>query len=84
MKLPRMLDQAVRSGLVHEVEGPTVRDALDDLFGREPGLRGHLIDEGGSLRRHVSVFVDGSQAGLDSRVGDGASIRVLHAVSGGS
>lgn len=78
-----MLIHAVKTGLILEVTGSTVRDALDDLFSSEPGLRHHLVDEGGSIRPHVSVFVDGSQASLDTPVPETADIRVLHAVSGG-
>lgn len=78
-----MLTPAVNAGLIQQVRGATVRDALDSLFQGEPGLRPHLLDEMGAIRPHVSIFVDGSQATLETRVGEGASIRVLHAVSGG-
>lgn len=78
-----MLDHSVREGLTHQVEGHTVAETLGELLKAEPGLRGHLLDEGGALRPHVSVFVDGARAELESPVGDGASIRILHAVSGG-
>ncbi len=78
-----MLTDAVKTGLTHQVGGSTIREVLDHLFEEEPGLRSHLVDEKGAIRAHVSVFVDGSQASLDSRVGHDASIRVLHAVSGG-
>lgn len=78
-----MLTDAVKTGLIHEVPANTVGEALDDLFQREPGLRSHLVDETGIIRPHVSIFVDGSQASLDTPVTEASSIRVLHAVSGG-
>lgn len=84
LKLPRMLDEAVSGGPNLQVEGSNVREALSDLFEKEPGLRSHLVDENGEIRPHVSLFVDGVQAGLDTEVSHQASIRVLHAVSGGS
>lgn len=83
IKLPRMLEGSVRSGLSHGVVGTTVQEALDHLFQSEPGLRGHLLDERGAIRPHVSIFVDGDQANLETPVGETAEIRVLHAVSGG-
>lgn len=83
IKLPRMLWETVNTDPVHEVSGETVAEALDDLFARVPGLRGHILEGTGVVRPHVSIFVDGLQADLDTRVGDGSDLRVLHAVSGG-
>jgi hypothetical protein len=84
LRLPRMLGHAVSAGLEFEVEGSTVREALADLFEKEPGLRSHLVDEQGEIRPHVSVFVDGMQGSLETTVTHRASVRILHAVSGGS
>jgi hypothetical protein len=78
-----MLSQAVNTALRHYVEGATVEEALDCLFRAAPGLENHIVDETGGIRPHVSVFVDGNQAGLSTPVGRDADIRVLHAVSGG-
>ncbi len=84
LRLPRMLTHSVKNGLEHEVGGETVREVLNSLFEREPGLRTHLVDEKGEIRPHVSVFVDGLQARLGTSVPERADIRVLHAVSGGA
>lgn len=78
-----MLSETVNTEQVHRVEGASVAEALDDLFTQVPGLRNHVVDESGHVRPHVSVFVDGAQATLDSVIGDESEIRVLHAVSGG-
>ncbi len=84
MRLPRMLSETVGTEPAHDVTGDTVRAALASLFEQVPGLRNHIVDESGSVRPHVSVFVDGYQADLDTGVAEGSEIRVLHAVSGGS
>lgn len=78
-----MLWETVNTEPVHEVGGATVAAALDELFAQVPGLRGHIVEESGAVRPHVSVFVDGLQADLDTQVGDGSELRILHAVSGG-
>lgn len=83
IKLPRMLAETVKTGNVHTVKGSTLAGALEDLFSQVPGLRNHIVDETGAIRPHVSLFVDGKQAGLQTFVDDDADIRVLHAVSGG-
>ncbi|HET7847169.1 MAG TPA: MoaD/ThiS family protein [Acidimicrobiia bacterium] len=83
VRLPRILDQAVKEGLRHEVTGQDVHEVLQGLFDREPGVRNHLIDEDGRIRTHVLVFVDGERAELSTPVSDGAEVQVLQAVSGG-
>lgn len=84
VRLPRILSDAVNSDTRLEADGSNVSAAFADLFRRQPGLRTHLLDETGMIRPHVSVFVNGSQADLDTEVRDGSEIRVLHAVSGGA
>jgi hypothetical protein len=66
-----------------EVAGATVREALDAVFARNPLLGGYLLDDQRRLRRHVTVFVDGTRAGLDDAVAADAEIYVLQALSGG-
>ncbi len=83
VRLPRVLTQAVKTGLRHEVAGEDVAHVLRSLFQVEPGLRNHLIDETGHIRTHVLVFVNGERADLTTEVPDGAAVQVLQAVSGG-
>ena len=83
VRLPRLLTQSVKTGLVHHVDGSTLQEALEELFRVEPGVKSHLLDEQGRIRPHVSVFVDGMQASLATPVSSTSEIRVLQAVSGG-
>jgi len=83
VRLPRLLESSVRDGLVSEVQGNSLGEALMHLFEREPALKPHLMAEDGAIRRHVLIFVDGRRADLDSVITDGTEIRVLQAVSGG-
>lgn len=83
LRLPRMLAEAANAGTSHEVAGSSVEEALMSLFEAEPGLRGHILDESGAIRPHVSVFAGGVQATLGSPLAEGAEIRILQAVSGG-
>ncbi len=83
LKIPRMLADAVKTDLVHSVEGKTLGEVMGSLLTQTPGLRHHIIDESGAIRPHVSVFVDGTRADLNTNVDEGAEIRILHAVSGG-
>ena len=66
-----------------EVEATTVREAIDQLDARTPGLRNRLVDSGPVLREHINVFVDGVQASLDTQLRPDSTIHVIPAVSGG-
>lgn len=65
----------------------TVGDALGALGGRYPGVVDRVVDESGAVRRHVNVFVDGEDIrfleGLATAVGEGSTIVIFPAVSGG-
>jgi molybdopterin synthase sulfur carrier subunit len=69
------------------VEGQTVRQALDEVFRRNPRARGYVLDEQGAVRSHMVVFVDGRQVRdrqhLSDRVDRDAEIYVAQALSGG-
>jgi hypothetical protein len=69
-----------------EVDGATVRAALDAYFAGHEGVRGYVLDEQGVLRKHVTVFVDGEQVrdrSLDQSIAAGAEVYVMQALSGG-
>lgn len=70
-----------------DVEGATVREVLDGLERRHPGLRSYLLDDTGRVRRHVNIFVGdepiGDRATQSDRVGPDTPVFVLQALSGG-
>jgi len=67
----------------HELAGDTVDEILAALDGAAPGMRDRLVEEGPRLRRHINVFVDGQPADLQTPVGEGSTVHVIPAVSGG-
>ncbi|MBK5227937.1 MAG: MoaD/ThiS family protein [Actinobacteria bacterium] len=67
-----------------EVAGEDVRVVVRELEERYPGTAGWILDETGDLRPHVSVFVGGEKARVDSKIGPDDEIYILHAISGGS
>jgi len=82
--LPRSLVSLIPGTLCRcEVEAATVGQAIERLDERTPGIRNRLIDSGPSLREHINVFVDGTQAGLDTPLRAESVIHVIPAVSGG-
>ncbi len=86
--LTRALAAQVDHQLEHEVEGASVREALDSLFAMHPQLRRYLLTDGGTVRQHVNVFLNETliedRRGLSDAVSPGDTIHVIQAVSGGS
>jgi molybdopterin synthase sulfur carrier subunit len=67
-------------------EGDTVRDLLEDLMGRFPGLRRQLVEDG-DIAPFVNVYVEGEDVrtldGLETEVTDGSTVILLPAMAGG-
>jgi molybdopterin converting factor small subunit len=66
-----------------EVEARSVREAMDALNARWPGMRDRLCDSRPAIRRHINVFVGGERSTLDTRLEPGAEVIVITAISGG-
>jgi hypothetical protein len=70
-----------------QVPGRTAREALDQAFDLYPRLRGYVLDEHGTLRKHMVVFVNGracpDRTGLGEPVGETDEVTVMQALSGG-
>jgi sulfur-carrier protein len=66
--------------------GETVRELLDDLMSRFPGLRSQLVEDE-ELATFVNVYVGGEDvrmlAGLDTPVEQGSTVILLPAMAGG-
>ena len=70
-----------------DVPGRTVGDALRALAERHPGVCSRVLDEQGSVRRHVNVFVGDEPMHDRTRLSDplapDAKLFILQALSGG-
>jgi molybdopterin synthase sulfur carrier subunit len=77
------------TGGVDEVtaEGGSIKDVLEDLERRHPGIRERLMDDNGELRRFVNVYLNGDDIRflnqLGSKVKDGDDISIVPAIAGG-
>lgn len=70
-----------------EVDGTTVREVLESHFAAHPEVRSYIVDDQGSLRPHMAIFVWGElirdRAHLSDPVGEHDSVQVFQALSGG-
>lgn len=65
-------------------QGATLAEALSDLDRRYPGLRFRIITEQDTIRPHIRIFVNETQAQtLESPLQPGDEIYVVCALSGG-
>ena len=85
--LARWIRPSSDAEMAFEVEGQTVRSALEHVFVRYPTLRGYVLDDRGRVRHHVAVFVDGDalrdKKSLDVTLGPRSEVYVMQALSGG-
>ena len=65
------------------VTGDTAAAVVNALEAAYPSLRGWVVDERGTLRRHVKLFLHGSAVGLDAALGHDDELHIVAAISGG-
>jgi molybdopterin converting factor small subunit len=66
-----------------DLDAATVREAIDRMDARWPGLRDRLCEPGPALRGHVHVYVDRERAQLDTPLRPDSRVDVIAAISGG-
>lgn len=66
-----------------ELTVANVKEMVDELDRRWPGMRDRICDSRPAIRRHMNVFVEGERATLKTRLQPGVEVFVLTAISGG-
>jgi molybdopterin converting factor small subunit len=66
-----------------KLRAATVDDLVGELDRRWRGMRDRLTDSTPAIRKHLSIFVDGRRARLDTKIPPGSTVYVLTAISGG-
>jgi molybdopterin synthase sulfur carrier subunit len=86
VRIPTILRSYTDGAKAVEGSGDTLRDVIDDVDRRHPGLRDRIVD-GEGLRRFVNVYLNDEDVrflgGLQTPVADGDAVTVLPAVAGG-
>lgn len=69
------------------VQGRTVREVMEFVFAANPAVRGYVLDESHSLRKHMVIFVDGEplqdRVHQSDPVSEQSEIYIMQALSGG-
>jgi len=70
-----------------QVEGATVAEVVAALERTYPGMADYIVDERGSLRQHVNIFVDENlildRQALTDTVNERTQVFIFQALSGG-
>ena len=69
------------------IQGATVREVMEVYFRANPKVRSYVLDDQGSVRRHVVIFLNQEpiqdRSALSDPVEEGDEIFVMQALSGG-
>ncbi|HEY8759052.1 MAG TPA: MoaD/ThiS family protein [Candidatus Limnocylindria bacterium] len=87
VRLPGVLRDAVGGKVKIEASGATLADVFADIDRRHPGFRSRVLDDRGTIRSYVNVYVGDIDArdsgGLGTAVPDGSEVMVIPAMAGG-
>jgi sulfur-carrier protein len=86
VRIPTVLRTFTGGAKAVHGNGATLEQVLDDIEGRNPGLKDRIV-ESEAVRRFVNVYVNDEDVrfsgGLNSPTADGDVVVVLPAVAGG-
>lgn len=87
VRIPTPLRKLTNNEEVVEVNAKTIGDAITELQSRYPGIKERLLDDGGSVRRFVNVYVNEEDIRFlenqQTRLKDGDEISIIPAIAGG-
>lgn len=66
-----------------ELDGSTVGEVLRALEREHPDTKGWILDEQGSIREHINVFVNKENGREETTLGPDDRVHILPAISGG-
>ena len=87
VRIPTPLQRLTHGQSEVQADGSTVKNLLEDLNRRYPGVKERICDENGKLRRFVNVFVNEEDIrfmqGDDTPLKDGDEVSIIPAIAGG-
>ena len=88
IKIPTPLRPYTADKSIVEVQGNTVRDAVEDLMAKYPDLEPHLIDREQQLRPFINLFIAENNIkdlqNLDTPLEPGDKLILVPSIAGGS
>lgn len=87
VRIPTPLRKLTNNEELVEVDAQTIGEAISELQNRYPGIKDRLLDENGSIRRFVNVYVNEEDIRFlqnqQTALKDGDEISIIPAIAGG-
>jgi len=87
VKIPTQLRNLTGGVAEVQADGATLEDLVAYIESRHPGFRERILDDSGSVRRFVNVYINDEDVrfldGLSTTVAEGATVSIIPAVAGG-
>ena len=87
VKLPTILRKHAGGEPKVSAEGGTLREVLDDLEARYPGVMKNVLADDGGLHRFINVYLNDEDVrylgSLETEISEGDTVSILPAVAGG-
>jgi molybdopterin synthase sulfur carrier subunit len=87
VRIPRSLQKLFADRTEVESEGENIKELIEDLEKKYPGIKEKLCDEKGQLREFVNFFVNEEDirflAGEETELKDGDEVSIIPAIAGG-
>jgi molybdopterin synthase sulfur carrier subunit len=84
--IPSLLQNLTGGERTVSVPGATLREVIDNLDARYPGIKSRLMDDNGRLQPDVAAAIDGETEhyGLLEPVRETSEVHFIPAISGGA
>lgn len=87
VRVPALLQRAVGGAKTVQGKGKTVKELLDNLESKYPGLKGKILADNGKLHPFITLYLNDEDirflGELEAPLKDGDVISVLPAMAGG-
>lgn len=87
VRIPTPLRSLTAGAAEVTAEAKSIRDLIETLERRYPGMHDRLCDEEGKIRRFVNIFVNADdirfQKDIETPVRDGDEVSIIPAIAGG-
>ena len=88
VRIPVPLQKLTGNQLEVECNGEDIKDLVDNLEKKYPGIKVRLCDENGNLRRFINLFVNDKDIrflqGNKTQLKDGDEVSIIPAIAGGA
>ncbi|MCL5986520.1 MAG: MoaD/ThiS family protein [Actinobacteria bacterium] len=87
VRIPQPLHKLTQGRSEVEALGKTVRELLDDLENKFPGMGERLYDQYGNVRRFINIYVNDEDIRLlngdKTELKDGDEVSIIPSIAGG-